>query len=73
MLILLGKRFKVDAKLFYITATTAELEALKAELVKARQEAEQQKVAASKAEGELAAEKVARGRTRHGSWKWRRP
>jgi hypothetical protein len=43
-----------------MTAATAELEGLKAELVKARQEAEQQKAAATKAEGDLAAKKVAR-------------
>jgi hypothetical protein len=52
--------FYANAELFYMTAAMAKLEGLKAELAKARQEAEQQKAAATKVEGDLAAEKVAR-------------
>ena len=40
--------------------STSKLETLQSELQKARQEAEQQKAAATKAEKDLAAEKVAR-------------
>jgi hypothetical protein len=43
-----------------MTAALAELEGLKAELLKARQEAKQQKAVDAKAGKDLAAEKVAR-------------
>lgn len=50
----------------------AELEGLKAELLKARQEAKQQKAAAAKAGKDLTAKKVAREKEQGGSWRLRR-
>ncbi|KAM3299175.1 hypothetical protein ACQJBY_040584 [Aegilops geniculata] len=55
-----GQSFNANAELFYMTAATTELEALKAELEKARQEAEQQKATGARAEKELAEERTAR-------------
>ena len=45
-----------------MTVALFKLEGLKAELVKAQQEAKQQKAAAAKVEKDLATEKVARGK-----------
>jgi hypothetical protein len=47
---------------FYVIAAMTELEALRAELKKTQQEAEQQKAAAARAEKELAEERAARGK-----------